>query len=73
MAVTPLHQNASSVQQVIKTIDKMKVAFTKPAYLHRVVAVWGRVFHNNALLRSNGDLFLLRFYDGSETYIIHCN
>ena len=37
MAVTPLRPNAISRQKLIKSIEKMKVVFTEPAYLQQVV------------------------------------
>ena len=72
MAVTTLHPNAIFTSTVTKSIEKMKVVLTEPAYLHHVVAFAGCMFQNNAFLQPNGRLFLMRFCDGSETRIIHC-
>ena len=57
VAVTPLHRNTSFISNVIKSIEKMKVPFTEPAYLHQVIAFASRMFQNNSFSRSSGCLF----------------
>ena len=43
IAIHPLSRNASFMYKVIKNIEKMKVVFTKPAYLQQVMHFVSRI------------------------------
>ena len=51
MTVAPLQQNSISWSNSTKNTEKMKVAFTKPAFLQQVIAFMEGVWQINVNFR----------------------
>ena len=55
-AIHPLSRNASFMYKVIKNIEKMKVVFTKPAYLQQVMHFVSRICQTIVFYKENNKL-----------------
>ena len=62
-AINPLSRNASFMYKVINNVEKMKVVFTKPAYLQQVMQVLCRICQTIVFYKEN-DMFFSYIFTG---------